>query len=86
MAYIHPKDAVGLCLTADKSEVVQEDSPEAAWVLVAPGGTLSDEEAARWGLVAEEEEPEPEVKAKEEPAANKLAAPAAQNKRKGKGA
>lgn len=56
MAYIHPKTAAGVVyLNADKTKVVEE-GPLAAFVLIGPGGTLSDEEAARYGLgvVAEE--------------------------------
>ena len=48
MAYIH--QGPELALNKDKTKVVPADSPEAAFVLVATGGTLSDEEAARWGL------------------------------------
>jgi hypothetical protein len=31
-------------------EVVPEDSPDAAYLVVAAGGTITDEEAAKYGL------------------------------------
>jgi len=46
-----------LFLTADRSRVVAEDDPEAAWLLVGEGCELPAEEAARYGLVAEERTP-----------------------------
>jgi len=41
-----------LFLNADKSAVVDEDSPDAAFVLVGEGGTVSHEDAERYGLTA----------------------------------
>lgn len=69
MPYIHTGPA--LWLNADKSKVVAEGSIDAAWLLVADGGQLSDEEAAKYKLGA---------KAKAEPADNKLKADAPTNK------
>ncbi len=37
-------------LTADKSMVVEEGSAEAAFLLVAAGGQISQEEAEKYGL------------------------------------
>jgi hypothetical protein len=48
MPYIHEGD--DLYLNADKSKIVPENSPEAAYLLVSRGGTLSDEDAERYGL------------------------------------
>jgi hypothetical protein len=42
-----------LYLTADRQTVVSEGDARAAFVLVGPGGQLSDEDAARYGLVAQ---------------------------------
>lgn len=39
-----------ICLNADKSAVVDCAAPEAAWVLVGPGGELPDAVAAEYGL------------------------------------
>lgn len=57
-----------LYLAADRQTVVSEGDERAAFVLVGPGGQLSDEDAARYGLVAEKAAP---------PKANKLARPRA---------
>ena len=43
--------------TAD-DQVVQEGDPRAAFLLVAPGQTLSDDEARRYGLSADAEKAE----------------------------
>lgn len=65
-----------LCLSAD-GKVVDCDSPQAASVLVGEGGTLSDEDAKKYGLVAAaakkvQAEPEaPEQKAVEAAPENK---------------
>lgn len=52
-----------LYTTADRSRVVDEDDPEAAVLLVAEGGEISDEEAARLGLTGKRaaKAPEPAV-------------------------
>ena len=39
-----------LYVNADKSRLVPEDSPEAAFVLVGENGTVSDEDAKKYGL------------------------------------
>lgn len=39
-----------LYLNADKSEVVEAGSPDAAFLLVGAGSEIPDEEAARYGL------------------------------------
>lgn len=68
-----------LCVNADKSAVVPCEGPEAAWVLVGPGGTLTDEQAAKYGFAEKgkkvalevEVESEPEQKAVEAAPENK---------------
>ena len=40
-----------ICLTADRTEVVEETDPRAAWLLVGKGGQLSDKDAERYGLL-----------------------------------
>lgn len=50
MAYIHPVNAPALYVDTTQSRLVAEDSPDAAYVLVGPGGTLSDALASRYGL------------------------------------
>jgi hypothetical protein len=51
-----------LYVTADRSRVVEEDDPQAAMLLVAEGGEIQDEEAARLGLTGKKKaEPEPVV-------------------------
>lgn len=40
-----------LYVNADRSKVVSEDSPEAAYLLVSEGGEIPEEEAKRYGLV-----------------------------------
>ncbi len=57
-----------LYLNRDKTAVVAEDSPDAAFLLAGKGTEISPEAAAKYGLNNREE------KAKT-PAANKLAAP-----------
>jgi hypothetical protein len=39
-----------LFLTADRSRVVRADDPEAAYLFVGAGGSVSDEDAQRYGL------------------------------------
>lgn len=48
MGYIHKGKP--LYVTADRSEVVEEGDSRAAFLLVADGGSLSEEEAAKYGL------------------------------------
>jgi len=40
------------CLNSDKTRLVPEDSPEAAFLLVREGCELPDSEAVRYGLMA----------------------------------
>ena len=47
--YTHEGDEI-LYVNADRSKVVPEDSEEAAFVLVGPGGQIPDDEAERLGL------------------------------------
>jgi hypothetical protein len=68
-----------LYVNADKSKVVEEDSPDAAYLLVGKGGTVSDDDAKKYNLSApkktEVTEVTPEAEAKREPApANKAEA------------
>lgn len=56
-------------LTADKSKVVEDGDPAAAFLLVGEGGQLSDEEAEQYGLT-EKAKPAQPNKAKA-PAENK---------------
>lgn len=37
-------------LNADKTAIVEEGSPDAAWLLVAEGGEIAQEEADKYGL------------------------------------
>lgn len=39
-------------LNADKSAAVNEDSPDAAFLLAAEGGVVSDEDVKKYGLKA----------------------------------
>lgn len=67
--YIHQGPT--LCLTADGG-VVEEGDPRARYVLVADGGSLSDEEAEKYGLTGKKAKAEPPPnKAKAEPPPNK---------------
>lgn len=50
-----------LYVNADRSKIVEEDSPEAAYLLVGAGGQVSDEDAKKYGL----KEPKPAAKAAE---------------------
>lgn len=63
--------------TAD-DRVVEEGDPAAAFLLVGEGGTLDDETARRYGLIAESKEP---AKTKA-PADNKAVSKAPANKGK----
>ena len=68
--YIH--DGPPLYVTADRSEAVEEGDERAAFLLVGPGGQLTDEEAEKYGL-----------KAKAKAAANKAKTSAPENKAEG---
>lgn len=66
-----------VCLDAS-GNVVDCDSEAAATLLVGQGGQLSDEDARKYGLVADQEpaaDQEPDAKA-QAPAANKARTPA----------
>jgi hypothetical protein len=80
-----------LYVTMDRSRVVDESDPEAAYLLVAEGGSLTEEEARQYGLMGGDaptpEAPEAEAPAEEEadakakrPAANKAVTGPAENK------
>lgn len=69
--------------TADKSRLVEESDPEAAFLFVASGQTVSDEDAKKYGLEAPAAPAEPkandddaEAKADAKPAATKAEAKA----------
>lgn len=68
-------DGPALYLNADKTKVVEEGDPEAAFLLVASGGQLPEEEAEKYGLTGK--------KAKAEPPSNKLKQAPGENKSKG---
>jgi hypothetical protein len=53
-----------LYVNADRSKIVDETDPEATFLLVGEGGTVSDEDAEKYGLKAQP------------PAANKARTPA----------
>jgi hypothetical protein len=50
-----------LCLTADKTQVVEETDPRAAFVLGGKGSQIPTEEAIRLGLLKTKSEPETKV-------------------------
>ena len=64
-----------LYLTADKSRLVEEGSPEAAFLYCTPGHEVNEEELRRLGGPVVKVEPEvnvvPEAKAIQEPPENK---------------
>lgn len=66
-----------LYLTADKSRVVEEGDPEAAFLFTTPGKTISDADVERYGLAPKKAKPPVE-----EPAEEKQAAPKANKARK----
>lgn len=73
--------------TADRSRLVEESDPDAAFLFVAEGQTVSDEDAERYGLEAPAEAPEREAgedeadtKAESKPAATKAQAKAKSTK------
>jgi hypothetical protein len=59
--------------TADKSRVVEADSPDAAYLFVSEGQTVSDEDAERFGLEAPDAGDEAEGDETEESADAKAA-------------
>lgn len=70
-----------LYVNADKSKVVPEDSPEAAFLLVGQGGELTNEQVKQYGLkksqlVGPGGEDEPEEATAEEPKADESEAKA----------
>jgi hypothetical protein len=70
-----------LYLNADKSKVVEEDDPDASYLLVAAGGQVSDEHAKQYGLKAKEKaEAKAEEKAESEPAETKQVSAPPENK------
>lgn len=62
-----------LYLNADKTKVVEEGDPEAAWVLVGEGGQIPLEDAERYGLTKEKAAEPAETKAVKKPPADKSA-------------
>lgn len=62
-----------LWLTADRKSVVKDGDLKAAFLLVIPGGQLSDAEASQYGLNVAKAEPPAENKAENAPAENKSA-------------
>lgn len=61
-------DGPALYLDAKQQEVVAEGDSRAAFLLVAAGGQLSEEEARKWGLLAD-------AKAKKDTPDNKAKTP-----------
>lgn len=80
-----------LYMNADRSQVVPENSPEAAFVLVGPGGKLTDEQCKKYGLgpyaktpkTAPSSDTQTEEKAMEAPA-NKMASKSTNKRRTGR--
>lgn len=68
--YTHEGEDI-LYVNKDRSKVVPEDSSEAAFVLVGPGGQIEDDEAERLGLNASAKKDDAEAKSVEKPAENK---------------
>lgn len=52
-------------VNGDKSRVVPENSPEAAFLFGTPGMKISNEEARRLGLLADDADDEPDAEAKQ---------------------
>lgn len=57
-----------LYLTADRQRLVEEGDPLGATLYVAAGDEMSDEDAIRFGLVADAPAPAPEPEPAPEPA------------------
>lgn len=71
-----------LCLTADRTTVVDENDPRSAWLLVAKGCELPLNIAKQYGLIDSEGNPiEPESKAIEAAPENKAVIMPPENKR-----
>lgn len=68
MAYTADRN---IYLNADRSKVVEEDSPDAAFLLVAEGSELSDEEAAEYGLKSSRKAEDKQADASEDKSASK---------------
>lgn len=62
-------DGDDLYLNGDRTKVVAQDDPEAAFLLVASGGQLPLDEAEKYGLTGEKTKakPAPDNKAKSAP-------------------
>jgi hypothetical protein len=69
-----------LYVNADKSKVVEEDSPEAAYLLVGAGGTVTDEMAKQYGLKEPKRTEVTEVKVEEDDKAESKQEPQPENK------
>lgn len=54
-----------LYLTADKTRVVEEGSPDAAWLFAVPGTEIAGADVARYGLAPVPEKAQPVVVAPE---------------------
>lgn len=65
-----------LYVNADKSKLVAEDSPEAAFVLAGENGTVSDEDAKKYGLGEHAEGFTPPASAEGQPVPSTAADPA----------
>lgn len=67
--YIHEGPA--LYLTADRLRVVPEGDPQAAFLLVATGGSLPIADVEHWGLTAPKAKPAPANKQRSGPTEDK---------------
>lgn len=67
-------------VNADRSKVVEESDPDAAFLLATPGDVLSDEDVKRYGLNKTEPKAEPESRAAEKPADAKAVTGPPENK------
>lgn len=65
-----------LCLTEDKSRVVDETDPDARWLWAIPGHVVDRAEAERLGALAPEVEPEPPKRRPGRPPGTKKDTPA----------
>lgn len=61
--------------TADRSCLVEDGDPEAAFLFCTPGDEVPEEEARRYGLLKVKAEPPPEDKAVKAPPEDKAAEP-----------
>jgi hypothetical protein len=76
--YTH--EGPSLYLTADKETVVEEGDPRARYLLVTTGGSLSDDEAKRYGLTARRKAQAEEPAAEAPDEGQKLKTGATENK------